>query len=191
MTPGDPASFKSCLSGDVESEKEDDNKLEDEMHEDKDDKRYSPEPIPKHTENQFEEEDGSFSPQLMHGNEDEDAIDPEEDKAELDRKREAVVLEHQRKVHEAMKAKARVPDEMEMKAIKMMGAMEEGDAVFGAGAEVNHDSQFNIEVMPYLSSIPWVVTSLTHKKRDLATLVHPTAYELSWFLMAYACSICS
>jgi len=30
-----------------------------------------------------EEEDGSFSPQLMHGNEDEDAIDPEEDKAEL------------------------------------------------------------------------------------------------------------
>jgi len=45
--------------------------------------------------------------------------------------------------------------------------------------------------MPYLSSIPWVVTSFTHKKRDLATLVHPTAYELSWFLMAYACSICS
>jgi len=48
-----------------------------------DDKRYSPEPIPQNTENQFEEEDGSFSPQLMHGNEDEDAIDPEEDKAEL------------------------------------------------------------------------------------------------------------
>ncbi|CAD6272618.1 unnamed protein product [Miscanthus lutarioriparius] len=110
---------------DVEYEKEDDNKLEDEMHEDE--------------ENQFEEEDGSFSPQLMHGNEDEDAIDPEEDKAELDQKREAVVLEHQRKVQEAMKAKARVPDEMEMKAIKTMGAMEEGDAVFGAGAEVNLD----------------------------------------------------
>ncbi|CAD6257801.1 unnamed protein product [Miscanthus lutarioriparius] len=159
---------------DVESEKEDDNKLEDEMHEDEDDKRYSPEPIPQHTENQFEEEDGSFSPQLMHGNEDEDAIDPEEDKAELDRKREAVVLEHQRKVQEAMKAKARVTDE-----------------VFGAGAKVNLDSQFNIGVMPYLSSIPWVVTSFTHKKRDLATLVHPTAYELSWFLKAYACSICS
>jgi hypothetical protein len=35
------------------------------------------------TDNQFEEEDGSFSPQLMHGNEDEDAIDPEEDKVEL------------------------------------------------------------------------------------------------------------
>jgi hypothetical protein len=35
-------------------------------------------------------------------------------------------LEHQRKVQEAIKAKARVPDEMEMKAIKTMGAMEEG-----------------------------------------------------------------
>ncbi|ONM02275.1 Cactin [Zea mays] len=59
------------------------NKLEDEMHEDEDDKRYSSEPIPQQTDNQFEEEDGSFSPQLMHGNEDEDAIDPEEDKDEL------------------------------------------------------------------------------------------------------------
>ncbi|KAL5648071.1 hypothetical protein ACJX0J_042426, partial [Zea mays] len=72
-----------AVEPDVESEKEVDNKLEDEMHEDEDDKRYSPEPIPQQTDNQFEEEDGSFSPQLMHGNEDEDAIDPEEDKAEL------------------------------------------------------------------------------------------------------------
>ncbi|CAN6280957.1 unnamed protein product [Urochloa humidicola] len=125
----------------VESEKEIDDKVEDEMHDDEDDKRYSPEPIPQRTDNHLEEDDGSFSPQLMHGNEDEDAIDPEEDKAELDRKREAVVLEHQRKVQDAIKAKARVPDEMEMKAIKTMGAMEEGDAVFGAGAEVNLDSQ--------------------------------------------------
>ncbi|KAF8659432.1 hypothetical protein HU200_058459 [Digitaria exilis] len=125
----------------VESEKEIDDKVEDEMHEDEDHRRYSPEPIPQQTDNNLEEDDGSFSPQLMHGNEDEDAIDPDEDKAELDRKREAVVLEHQRKVQEAIKAKARVPDEMEMKAIKTMGAMEEGDAVFGAGAEVNLDSQ--------------------------------------------------
>jgi hypothetical protein len=58
-----------------------------------------------------------------------------------ERKREAVVMEHQRKVQEAIKVKARVPDEMEVKAIKTMGAMEEGDAVFGAGAEVNLDSQ--------------------------------------------------
>lgn len=32
-------------------------------------------------------------------------------------------------------------DNFEMKAIKVMGAMEEGDAVFGSGAEVNLDSQ--------------------------------------------------
>lgn len=89
----------------------------------------------------MDEEDGSFSPELMHGNEDEDAIDPEEDKAELDRKREAVVMEHQKKVQQAIAVKTRVPDEMEMKAMKAMGAMEEGDAVFGSGAEVNLDSQ--------------------------------------------------
>ncbi|KAL5664634.1 hypothetical protein ACJX0J_024742, partial [Zea mays] len=35
---------------------------------------------------------GSFSPQLMHGNEDEDAIDPEEDKAELKKKRKEVAV---------------------------------------------------------------------------------------------------
>ncbi|KAK3149043.1 hypothetical protein QOZ80_3AG0212200 [Eleusine coracana subsp. coracana] len=120
---------------------EDDNKMDDEMRYEEDDKQYSPEPITEQTDAHLEEDDGSFSPQLMHGNEDDDAVDPEEDKAELDRKREVVVMEHQRKVQEAMKAKARVPDEMEMKAIKTMGAMEEGDAVFGAGAEVNLDSQ--------------------------------------------------
>ncbi|KAG2534547.1 hypothetical protein PVAP13_9NG068985 [Panicum virgatum] len=68
---------------DVESEKEVDDKVEDEIHDDEDDKRYSPEPILQQTDNHLEEEDGSFSPQLMHGNEGEDAIDPEEDKAEL------------------------------------------------------------------------------------------------------------
>jgi hypothetical protein len=66
-------------------------------------------------------------------------------------------LEHQRKVQEAIKAKARVPDEMEMKAIKTMGAMEEGDAVFGAGAEVNLDSQVCIIC---LLGIPWIPSRL-------------------------------
>lgn len=46
-----------------------------------------------------------------------------------------------------MAAKAATPDELEVKAIKAMGAMEEGDAVFGSGAEVNLDSQ----VHDYLS----------------------------------------
>ena len=32
-------------------------------------------------------------------------------------------------------------DNFEMKAIKAMGDMEDGDAVFGSGAEVNLDSQ--------------------------------------------------
>lgn len=71
-----------------------------------------------------------------------------------DRKREAVVLEHQRKVQEAIKAKARVPDEMEMKAIKTMGAMEEGDAAFGAGAEVNLDSQVCIICLLGILCVP-------------------------------------
>ncbi|KAG8098588.1 hypothetical protein GUJ93_ZPchr0013g34268 [Zizania palustris] len=127
---------------DVEAEEEINTKEENAMHDDEeDDKRYSPEPIAEQTESHLDEEAGSFSPELMHVNEDEEAIDPEEDKAELDRKREAVVMEHQKKVQQAITAKARVPDEMEVKAMKAMGAMEEGDTVFGSGAEVNLDSQ--------------------------------------------------
>ncbi|XP_047092784.1 cactin isoform X1 [Lolium rigidum] len=128
----------------VEADEELDTKEEDTMHDEEeglDDRRYSPEPIAEETENHLDEEAGSFSPELMHGTEDEDAIDPDEDKAELDRQREAVVIEHQRKVKDVMTAKARKPDEMEVKAMKAMGAMEEGDAVFGSGAEVNLDSQ--------------------------------------------------
>uniref|UniRef100_A0ACD5X8T6 Uncharacterized protein n=1 Tax=Avena sativa TaxID=4498 RepID=A0ACD5X8T6_AVESA len=125
----------------VQAEEDLDTKEEDAVHdEEEDDKRYSPEPIAEETEI-LDEEAGSFSPELMHGSEDEDAIDPDEDKAELDRQREAVVIEHQRKVKDVMTAKARKPDEMEVKAMKAMGAMEEGDAVFGSGAEVNLDSQ--------------------------------------------------
>lgn len=59
-----------------------------------------------------------------------------------DRKREAVVVEQQRRIQEAMAAKAAAPEEsMELKAMKAMGAMDEGDAVFGSGSEVNLDSQ--------------------------------------------------
>ena len=43
-----------------------------------------------------------------------------------------------------MTAKAKKPDELELKAMKAMGAMEEGDAVFGSGAEVNLDSQVSL-----------------------------------------------
>ena len=54
-----------------------------------DDKRYSPETIEhivEATESHLDEDDGSFSTELMHGNEDEDAIDPDEDKAERNRR---------------------------------------------------------------------------------------------------------
>ncbi|KAG8061408.1 hypothetical protein GUJ93_ZPchr0003g18121 [Zizania palustris] len=121
---------------DVEAEEENSAKEEDAMCDDDNDDDEA-----EQTESHVDEEAGSFSPELMHDNEDEEAIDPEEDKAELDRKREAVVMEHQKKVQQAVTAKARVPDVMEMKAMKTMGAMEEGDAVFGSGAEVNLDSQ--------------------------------------------------
>ena len=53
-----------------------------------------------------------------------------------------VLEEQQRHIQEAMAAKlAPLEDNFEMKAIKAMGAMEEGDAAFGSGAEVNLDSQ--------------------------------------------------
>lgn len=60
-----------------------------------------------------------------------------------ERKRVAVLEEQQRRLQEAMAAKSatQAEDNMEMKAMKAMGAMEEGDAVFGSGAEVNLESQ--------------------------------------------------
>ncbi|KAJ4899073.1 Cactin [Raphanus sativus] len=58
----------------------------------------------------------------MHGDDREEAIDPEEDKKLLEMKRMAV------------------EDNFKVKAMKAMGAMEEGDAVFGSNAEVNLDS---------------------------------------------------
>ncbi|XP_039130728.1 cactin [Dioscorea cayenensis subsp. rotundata] len=115
---------------------------EDTIHHFEDAEVYSPEPVAHENKDELEEEPGSFSPELLHGDEDEGAIDPEEDRAELDRKREAVVVEQQRRIQEAMAAKAAAPEEsMELKAMKAMGAMDEGDAVFGSGSEVNLDSQ--------------------------------------------------
>ncbi|KAK2364253.1 cactin [Trifolium repens] len=104
------------------------------------DESFSPEPIREIQE--AEDEAGSFSPQLLHDDENEEAIDPEEDKAILERKRMAVIEEQQRRVQEAMASKPAPSEEnLEMKAFKAMGAMEDGDAVFGSGAEVSLDSQ--------------------------------------------------
>lgn len=105
-------------------------------------KALSPEPILNEETDGAEEEAGSFSPELLHGDENEEALDPEEDRAILERKRKAVLEEQQRRVQQAMASKPiMAEDNFEMKAIKVMGAMEEGDAVFGSGAEVNLDSQ--------------------------------------------------
>lgn len=111
-------------------------------HDGKDDQPLSPEPIL--VEEPTEEgEDGSFSPELLHGDENEEAVDPEEDRATLERERMAVLEEQQRRIQEALAARpAPSEDNLEMRvAMKAMGAMEEGDAVFGNSDEVNLDSQ--------------------------------------------------
>ncbi|POO01841.1 Cactin [Trema orientale] len=102
---------------------------------------YSPEPIQEET-HEAEDDAGSFSPELLHGDENEEAIDPEVDRATLEMKRIAVREEQQKRIQEAIASKPAPPDDnFEMKAMKAMGSMEEGDAVFGTGAEVNLDSQ--------------------------------------------------
>lgn len=93
------------------------------------------------SENELEGELGSFSPELFHGDEDEEIIDPEEDKADLDKKRKVVLMEQQKRIQEVLQPKLATPDDLELKAIKAMGAMEDGDAVFGVGAEISLDSQ--------------------------------------------------
>ncbi|KAL2566224.1 hypothetical protein AAZV13_19G152400 [Glycine max] len=104
------------------------------------DESFSPEPI--REDQEADDEAGSFSPQLLHSDENEEAIDPEEDRAMLERNRKAVLEEQQRRVQEAMASKpAPSEDNFEMKALKAMGDMEDGDSVFGSGAEVNLDSQ--------------------------------------------------
>ncbi|KAI3964381.1 hypothetical protein MKW92_045734 [Papaver armeniacum] len=77
-----------------------------------------------------DEEAGSFSPELVHDDENEEAIDPDEDRIELERKRQAVKEEHKRR--EALASKpAPVDDNWELKANKVMGDVVDGDAVFG------------------------------------------------------------
>ncbi|KAF5780290.1 putative cactin, central domain-containing protein [Helianthus annuus] len=100
-----------------------------------------PEAIPRSEQQATEDEEaGSFSPELLHGDEDEEAIDPEEDRAILERNRIQVVEEQQRKLQEAM-AMPPPEDNLEMRAVKAMGAMDNGDEVFGNSDEVNVDSQ--------------------------------------------------
>ncbi|CAN0879894.1 CTN [Linum grandiflorum] len=116
-----------------------------------------------------EEEAGSFSPEMLHGDEDEEeAIDPEEDKALQEKKRSAVLEEQQRRIREAMASKPPLPpaDNFKVKAMKAMGMMEEGDSVFGSGAEVNLDS----------SGVYWWHDKYRPRKPKYFNRVH-TGYE--------------
>ncbi|KAG8377161.1 hypothetical protein BUALT_Bualt09G0139700 [Buddleja alternifolia] len=86
-----------------------------------------------------EEAGGLYSPQLFHDDENEDAIDPDEDKAILERRRIAVLEE--RRIQEVASRPTPSDNNFEKNALKAMGAMEEGDAVFGLSDEINLDSQ--------------------------------------------------
>ncbi|XP_051138237.1 cactin [Andrographis paniculata] len=85
-----------------------------------------------------EELDGLYSPKLLQSDENEDAVDPEEDRAILERRRVSVLEE--RRIQE-LASRPPPEDNFEKNAIKAMGTMEEGDAVFGLGDEINLDSQ--------------------------------------------------
>ncbi|XP_047945164.1 cactin-like [Salvia hispanica] len=104
--------------------------------------RASPTPVTEVEAPDEEELAGSYSPQLLHGDEDEeeDAIDPEEDKAILERKR--IAVKEDRRIQEISSRQNLPPeDNFERSAMKTMGAMEEGDVVFGSSDEINLDSQ--------------------------------------------------
>ncbi|CDP20057.1 unnamed protein product [Coffea canephora] len=75
----------------------------------------SPEPIMRQETPELDEEAGSYSPQLIHGDENEEAIDPEEDMAVLERKRMAVLEE--RRLQELTVRPTPPEDNFEKKAI--------------------------------------------------------------------------
>ncbi|KAL6226591.1 hypothetical protein ACLB2K_000553 [Fragaria x ananassa] len=88
-------------------------------------------------EEEREDEAGSFSPQAFHGDEKDQLIDAEEDRALLERKRMAV--KQRRNQAAAATAKPPQEDDLEMKQVAMraMGDKREGDVVFGSDNEVN------------------------------------------------------
>ncbi|XP_006338964.1 cactin [Solanum tuberosum] len=142
---------KPVESRDVEVEETLRTDEEDTDHEQNDVRAMSPEPIlnevvkekEEEEEEEEEEEDdeeaGSYSPVLMHGDDKEEAVDPEEDRAILERKRMAVLEE--RRAQDKILPPTPAEDNFEKKAFKTMGAMEEGDVVFGSNDEINLDSQ--------------------------------------------------
>ncbi|XP_021765761.1 cactin-like [Chenopodium quinoa] len=98
------------------------------------------------TEEEVEDaRDGPYSPRLLHGEDNEEAIDPDEDRAVLE-KRLGVLVEQKRWLKEAgmalePRSKPEEGDFEVMAKKESMGAMEEGDVVLGSDAVVNLDSQ--------------------------------------------------
>ncbi|CAK7331484.1 unnamed protein product [Dovyalis caffra] len=90
---------------------------------------------------EVEEEAGSFSPQLLYGdNSENEAIDPEEDRSILENALIAVIEERKDQIQEPV-AREQPPLLEKFNLITAMGAMEEGDVVIGSDAELNLDSQ--------------------------------------------------
>ncbi|EFJ19424.1 hypothetical protein SELMODRAFT_177683 [Selaginella moellendorffii] len=100
-------------------------------------------PTPEVEPEVYDDDDpGSFSPQLVHDYEADEIVDPETDRAELERKRAEVLEEQQKRLHDASGPSEEENIEHERAiALKAMGNMEEGDAILGSGAEVNLESQ--------------------------------------------------
>ncbi|XVE96546.1 hypothetical protein REPUB_Repub02eG0231900 [Reevesia pubescens] len=69
---------------------------EDSDHDVKDAEANSPEPILQEKTHEVDEKAGSFSLELLHGDENEEAIDPEEDMVILEKRRIVVLMEQQR-----------------------------------------------------------------------------------------------
>ncbi|KAL3522665.1 hypothetical protein ACH5RR_015499 [Cinchona calisaya] len=67
---------------------------------------------------EVDEEVGSYSPVVIHGNDNEEAIDPKDDKSRLDNFKNV--------------------------ALKTIRAMEESDAIFGSNSEINLDAQLDL-----------------------------------------------
>ncbi|CAM6101492.1 unnamed protein product [Calypogeia fissa] len=95
-----------------------------------------------------EDEPGSFSPELVQDYDCDEVVDPETDKADLERKRAEVLEEQQRRLQDAaVGPNVSDDDNLELTGperalvLKAMGGMEEGDAILGIGSEVNLESQ--------------------------------------------------
>lgn len=109
----------------------------------------SPElPTVHETQTEDEEDAGNYSPEPTQEADGSEVLDPEADKADLERKRAEVLDEQQRRLQEAA-ARPAVAEEDPLEltplerasVMKSMGGMEDGDTMLGPGSEVNLESQ--------------------------------------------------